>query len=265
MNRPQAWFRVVIVLAASLSGCASATTHSAAAPRSSAPRLTDHETERESGPTEAAPCDGLNLQLGRLRVSQRWNIKRHKCIVMVASDGKNGKARSYLFNSEGMLMTYSVLGPGPVSKATGARTHLLLPNVQKLRVESKGPKLLVHTTSGHTVTFDGVTGAPEGISGGEFRVERTPSTKDGGGVTLRTDSGVVVDFGFTRGASPHENPEGSATVSDARGRECTVRNSELLSYDGEEPRVAVSSQADLSAFFASARAGSCGSLTMAAR
>ncbi len=261
MNRPQAWFRVLIVLAGGLAGCAVATTKSATRPESHPPTLVAHET----GPIEAAPCDGLSLELGRLRVSQRWNIKRHKCIVMVSSDGKSGKARSYLFNSEGMLMTFSVLGSGPVSRATGARTHLLLPNVQKLRVESKGPKLLVHTTSGHIVTFDGVSGAPEGISGGEFRVEKTPSAQHGGGVTLSTNSGIVVDFGFARGGSPHENPQGSATVSDARGQECTVKNRDLLSYDGEEPIVAVSSQADLSAFFASAPGAKCGSLTMAAR
>lgn len=263
MCRPQAWFCVLVVLAGSLAGCATATTQSAAPRESHSPTVTAREPE--PAPIATAPCDGLTLELGRLRVSQRWNVSKHKCIVMVSSDGKNGKARSYLFNSEGMLMTFSVLGKGAVSKATGARTHLLLPNVQKLRVESKGPKLLVHTTSGHIVTFDGVSGAPEGISGGEFRVEKIPSAHDGGGVTLRTDSGIVVDFGFTRGGSPHENPEGHATVSDGRGRECTVKNRELLSYDGAEPKVAVSSREELSAFFASPQGGSCGSLTLAAR
>ena len=114
MYRPQAWFRVFLVLAGSLAGCAIATTKSAAPPQSHPPTVTEHET----APIEAAPCDGLSLELGRLRVSQRWNDKRHKCIVMVSSDAKSGKARSYLFNSEGMLMTFSVLGKGPVSKAT---------------------------------------------------------------------------------------------------------------------------------------------------
>jgi len=261
MYRPQAWFRVLCVLAGSLTGCAAAISNNAAPPQSPPPIL----AEREAAPTEAAPCDGLDLELGRLRASQRWNLKKQKCIVMVSSDERGGKARTYLFNSEGMLMTFAVLGKGPVSTATGARTHLLLPNIQKLRLESKGPKLLVHTTSGHIVTFDGMTGAPEGMSGGEFRVEKTPSAKDGGGVTLRMDSGIVVDFGFTRGGSPHENPEGRATVSDGQGQECTVKNRELLSYDGAEPKVAVSSRAELSAFFKSSPGPNCGSLKIAAR
>lgn len=261
MNLNQAVVRALLLLASALTGCATAMPKSTV---SSTPKPT-LLTERDTSPAEAAPCDGLDLDLGRLHVSQRWNMAKRKCIVMVSSDGKAGKARSYLFNSEGMLMTFSVLGKGPVSRATGARTHLLLPSVQKLRVESKGPKILVHTTSGHVVTFDGVSGQPEGISGGEFRVEKIPSAQHGGGVELSTRSGIVVDFGFARGGSPHENPEGTATLSDGRGQECTVKNRELLSYAGPEPKVAVSTQSDLSALFASGRGGNCGSLTVAAR
>lgn len=162
-------------------------------------------------------------------------------------------------------MTFNVLGKGPVSRATGARTHLLLPNVQQLRVERKGSTVLVHTTSGHIVTFDGALGAPKGISGGEFRVETTPTAERGGGVELRTHSGIVVDFGFMHGGSPHELPDGSATVSDGRGHECRVKNSKLLSYNGAEPKVAVSSKAQWSAFFASAGGASCGALQLVAR
>lgn len=261
MVRSQAYVRVMLAVAGCITGCATAATSSVAPTKTPPPRV----AEREPAPIEAAPCDGIDLDLGRLHVSQRWNVAKHKCIVMVSSEGRGGKARSYLFNSEGMLMTFSVLGKGPVSRATGARTHLLLPNVQKLHVESSSTKILVHTTSGHIVTFDGMSGEPEGISDGEYKVEKTPSARNGGGVELRVDSGIVVDFGFARGGSPHENPEGSATVSDGRGQECTVKNRELLSYAGAEPSVAVSSAAQLSAFFAKAQGASCGSLTLAAR
>lgn len=210
-----------------------------------------------NGSPEASACVGKELDLGRLRVSQRWNARKRKCIVMVSAEERRGKARSYVFNSEGMLMTFSVLGKGPVSQATGARTHLLLPNTQPLHVEKKGSKLLVHTTSGHTVTFDGRSGAPRGISGGIFRVEAVPSAERGGGVQLRMRDGILVDFGFMHGGSAHEDPMGSATVSNGRGSACRVKNSDLLSYRTGEPKLVLSTPAHWSAFFASPQGKSC--------
>jgi len=258
--RSRQWLGVLILLAGCLTDFAFASPASAA-PRGRRPT----QSARRHGSTEEAPCRGKELQLGRLRVSQRWNARKQKCIVMVSADERSGKARSYLFNSEGMLMTFSVLGKGPVSQATGARTHLLLPSVQPLRVEKRGSRVLVHTTSGHVVTFDGASGAPQGISGGEFRVEPTPSAERGGGVELRTDSGIVVDFGFMRGGSPHEDPSGTATVSDGRGHECRVKNSDLMSYTGKEPKLVVASRAQWSAFFAGAQGKRCEALASAAR
>ena len=197
------------------------------------------------GSNDEGDCESVSFRAGRLEVSQRWISAQEKCIVMVSSEAVRERGRTYIFNSYGMLLTFSAFGRGPVSRTTGARTHYLLPNVQPLHVERRGRRLLVHTTSGHIVTFDTASGQPKGISGGVFRVSRKVKPTRGSGVTLRLRSGIVLDFGFMRGESPHNEPNRKATLIDGRGRRCTVRNKDLLSYDQEEPSLRFSSMEEL--------------------
>jgi hypothetical protein len=212
---------------------------------------------RMSEPTDS--CEAQSFSVGQLHVLQKQSRDDSKCIVMISADETHGKARSFVFNSQGMLLTFGMLGPGSAKVNTGARTHFLLPNVQPLRVERAGEKVLVHTTSGHIVTFDASTGRPAGISGGEFEVTQEVTAEGGGGVTLRSSSGIIVDFGYTKGGSPHERPNGQATLTDGRGQTCTIQNRELLSYERDEPYLRVSSATELSDFL-EAQQESCATL-----
>lgn len=211
-------------------------------------------------------CPAQSFSAGRLTASQTWVAAQQKCIVMVSADTGRRKSRSYVFNSHGMLLVFHVFGSGRVSRTTGARTHFLLPNVQPLRLQKTRRRVLVHTSSGHTVSFDPASGHPEGISGGVFRVSRQITARKGGGVTLRTRSGIVVDFGFMRGESPHLEPNRRATLTDAKGRRCRVKNKDLFSYDRDEPRLRFASANHLSRFLKSERAAAakCAPLTLAA-
>lgn len=206
-----------------------------------------------SGSNDEGECETITFKAGRLNVSQRWVSTQEKCIVVVSDDAVQARGRSYIFTSFGMLLTFSSFGSGSVSQTTGARTHYLLPNVQPLRVEHKGRSVLVHTTSGHIVTFDTNTGHPKGISGGVFQVARSVKLASGSGVTLRLRSGIVVDFGFMLGESPHNEPNRKATLIDGRGRRCTVQNKDVLSYDQQEPALRFSSMEELSEFLKSER------------
>lgn len=260
---------LALAMLCSLPACATTASQSTQA---SAPRThvsVTRDTPRTSRTTARARprnerCRTQSFQRGRLNVSQRKARKGDKCIVMVSSTASGGRSRSYLFNSHGMLMTFGVFGKGKVSRSTGARTHFLLPNVQPLRVESRGRRVLVHTSSGHVVRFDTVSGRPDGISGGTFRVTRKVTPRKGGGVTLRSGSGIVVDFGFMRGDSPHREPNGLATLTDGSGRRCKVRNRDLLSYSREEPTLRFSSSGQLRGFLRGRRgtAAQCDALTV---
>lgn len=262
MQHCRSTWAIVVLLVSPVCGCAGAPSQSP--PHSS---ITPAGKVADSPPAairDADPCETASFEAGRLRVSQRWVRAESKCIVMVSADAEEGKSRSFLFNSQGLLLTFGAFGEGPPSRSTGARTHFLLPNVQLLRVERTEARVLVHTTSGHTVTFDPASGRPEGISEGTFQVTPQVTANDGGGVTLRSEAGVIVDFGYTRGGSPHSDPEGRATLRDGDGRECVVANKDLLSYDREEPYLVVSSPEQLSSFLTSERgtAAKCNSLTL---
>jgi hypothetical protein len=140
------------------------------------------------------------------------------------------KYRSYLFDEKGFFMVFNSTGRGPESETTGAREFYLFPRKKGLDYKISGEQIDVLLPSGAVLKYNARTLRWIGAKGGTIQEAEEISHDNQGGVEIRLESGVLLDFGFKLGGAPTGDRDGRAVFVDASGKRCEVKNSEVLKF-----------------------------------
>ncbi len=141
--------------------------------------------------------------------------------------------RDYSFSNDGMFQVFNSFGPGEDSSDTGAREFFLFPRSQSYVThtwDTTNQRLIVVNVTGDEFVFDTRKARLMSISRGVVKVASAVEPKNRGGVEFEKFPGVILDGGFSLGASPTGKKNNSSVFQDAKGKKCSVKNSEIFKY-----------------------------------
>jgi hypothetical protein len=164
--------------------------------------------------------------------------------------------RSYLYDQDGYLMIFNSFGNGPENASTGAREYMFFPRLRMISATLGKSDVTIHLPNGADMTYDGKTLSWIGAKG--IKLQESPDIRPNnkGGIELLPESGLMVDFGWKLGSAPAGNRKGIATIVDSFGKNCTVRNSDLLSWNSSgDPSFKFASDNDFFTFVRSSCPG----------
>jgi hypothetical protein len=153
------------------------------------------------------------------------------CVVLVSPTNKGAKWRSYSFYSNGLLMIFNNMGPGPQNTDTSSRSFFIFPRKKNPAYAFTSSGLLVGTSSGERVIFDFknslIKATPDSL---KLKEDPRVNGHNDGGVEVQAHGGVVIDTGYLVGEVAHSVPSAYSKVSDRRGKSCRLRNDLLFTY-----------------------------------
>jgi hypothetical protein len=151
------------------------------------------------------------------------------CWLSITADWEpSGFYRSFLFDEHGYIMIFNSLGWGDESSTTGAREYVFFPRSHGLDYILQTSMVTFKLPNGAELDYDGKALRISQARGIHVSEDPNINAKNNGGVELKPQSGLMVDFGFKLGSAPMGNRKGTAKIVDSKGRVCQVNNNELL-------------------------------------
>ena len=165
--------------------------------------------------------------------------------------------RSYAFFGDGLLMVFSSYGEGSSSKTTSAREFFFFPrrSAPELAMDPKAGTVSVRMSDGGRADIAPANAQLAGFERGAVTVSAKIDPAERGGVEITSYAGLMLDAGFRVGESPSGRPGATSTFRSAEGRTCAVKNSELFNYTSNGDHSFKFTDAQLSAWLATACPG----------
>ncbi len=189
-------------------------------------------------------CPNENFLIGKTRFRSA-HLSADKCYFSVSINRFTDLVyRQYLFTTNGLLMVFNSFGSGPESTDTGAREYYFFPRDHdiQLKVDPTMGLLQLRLINGDMATFDIEAASLDRLDLGQVFVDPEIVQSNQGGVEIKRYSGLLLDSGFKLGSSPSSKPNRESKFTDAGGRTCVVKNSEIFKYPGGETAFKFSDQ-----------------------
>ncbi|MCB9536195.1 MAG: hypothetical protein H6704_08015 [Myxococcales bacterium] len=199
------------------------------------------------------PCPKQVVEKGALRLTTHWHARLAKCSLSVGPRDLVAPSRSLTVASDGRVMVFNTFRPvdetgaevppedprhgdfNTLTQVTGARVFWLFPRVGPLGARVKDGVARIWLANGAELDFGVEDGALRAARGVELALDPTVRRDNGGGATLRAADGLVLDLGFRLGNDPALEPHRQATLTDGKGRRCTLPVAALFRYADDEP------------------------------
>lgn len=180
-------------------------------------------------------CTYLVERGGGTQLQRMWNEDSQVCSISVHPMEAYYDLiyRDYSFSSDGLFMVFNSFGPGEDSSSTGAREFFLFPRpVGQLSHswDDSTQRLTIKNITGDEFVFDSRKARLMSITRGNVIVANDVDPKNKGGVEFQDFPGLIMDGGWSLGASPTGKKSNSSVFQDAKGKKCSVKNSELFKY-----------------------------------
>ncbi len=199
-------------------------------------------------PPTAETCTDLRARSGAVSAYRMFRSGQ-RCTLSVRQETDSPVYRSYHVTNEGHLMVFNVHGEGPNSTDTSAREFFFFPRSALPSVEQRTDgQLAVTLANSQILRFSPENGAivESGYTGGTVTEDPSITLTNRGGVEFPSiTSGLILDCGWRRGASPLGRSTGSCEARDPAGTRCSIRNTDLFRYAGGEPHFKFATDADL--------------------
>ncbi len=186
----------------------------------------------QSSVVSAADCTETHQTIGKVefQITKSGDDCWHSVSPV---DKTNLIYRDFMFDSSGYFMAFSSYGDGPDSTFTGAREFFLFPRAQELSASISDNGVAINFPNGLTAVYSADFARWVNAVGAEIWESPDVVQGDKGGFKIRITKGLQLDFGFRLGGAPSGNRMGNADFRDAFGKTCTVRNTEVITWDAD--------------------------------
>ena len=201
-----------------------------------------------SSTTWAAACGEYNDLVDGVLLSRV--TRSNECWLEVSPDLPPKLIyRDYLITDKGLMMIFNSYGEGPDSEMTGARVLFFFPRTEIPDVDRSGPDFVIHTASPNVVLhMDRKSAKLLGMEHGKVVEDPQVIPTNKGGVEFSNLNTVWMDSGFGHGHDPTSEKTHSSIFHGANGKSCTVKNTEVFDYVGNEVNLKFSTDAEVAKF-----------------
>lgn len=165
---------------------------------------------------------------------QQFEGRNKSCIIRLNFRDSDKPRRNYQFFENGLFEVYT-----SIKSSLGARSYYIIPASQGPQFENLGVMAKIHDSSGLTWLLDekGNLSNDNGcrIQQSKLSDMKNEAREKSGFYIQSCPNSLVFDFGFKVGEPPNiVNPNNSISVRDHFGKNCKIKNSDVLEYDKKD-------------------------------